>query len=337
MTTEPVTDRGSWFRVENGSTGSAVRRAAERLGDQLGLPTGRIADLAIVAAELTSNLIKHAEDGVLLLRPVRRESDAGVEMIAIDNGPGMVDLTDSARDGHSTTGTLGIGLGAIVRQASWFDAYSRPDRGTVIVVRVFAAAETGIPWVGGLTRPLSGETVSGDGHAARIVGDRRQVLVSDGLGHGPLATAATDAALTAFRDAPAVSPAEVVGHLHRAMSHTRGAALAVAELDPTAGVLRYAGLGNISGSVATGDGRRRGLVSLPGIAGHQRPTIRQYEYPFEAGSLLVMHTDGVVDRWQLADYPGLTGRSPLVVAATLMRDAGIRRDDAGVLVARSWA
>lgn len=76
MTVEPVTDRGTWFRVENGSAGSAVRRAAERLGSQLGLPAGRIADLAIVAAELTSNLIKHADDGLLLLRPVRRELDA---------------------------------------------------------------------------------------------------------------------------------------------------------------------------------------------------------------------------------------------------------------------
>ncbi|WP_438941279.1 SpoIIE family protein phosphatase [Micromonospora craterilacus] len=337
VTAEPVSDRGTWFPVENGSAGSAVRRAAERLGDQLGLPAGRIADLAIVAAELTSNLIKHAEDGVLLLRPVRRELDAGVELVAVDSGPGMVDLTHSARDGHSTTGTLGIGLGAIVRQASWFDAYSQPGRGTVIAVRVFADEDVRDSWVGGLTRPLTGEAVSGDGHAWRIAGDRRQVLVTDGLGHGPLAAAATDAALSAFRDAPAAAPAEVVGHLHRALSHTRGAALAVAEPDPAAGVLRYAGLGNIGGAVATGDGRRRGLVSLPGIAGHQRPAIRQYDYPFDPGSLLVMHTDGVVDRWQLADYPGLTGRSPLVVAATLLRDAGIRRDDAGVLVARSWS
>ncbi|TCB94486.1 transcriptional regulator [Micromonospora zingiberis] len=336
MTAQPVADRGTWFRVESGSAGSAVRRAAERLGGQLGLPDGRIADLAIVAAELTSNLIKHAEDGVLLLRPVRRELDAGVELVAVDSGPGMADLTDSARDGHSTTGTLGIGLGAIVRQSSWFDAYSRPGRGTVIAVQVLADPETERPWVGGLTRPLTGEPVSGDGYAWRVVGERRQVLVTDGLGHGPLAAAASDAALTAFRAAPASSPADVVGHLHRALSHTRGAALAVAEPDPAAGLLRYAGLGNIAGVVTTRDGRQRGLVSLPGIAGHQRPTIRQYDYPFDADSLLIMHSDGVVDRWRLADYPGLVGRSPLVVAATLLRDAGVRRDDAGVLVARSW-
>jgi hypothetical protein len=45
----------------------------------------------------------------------------------------------------------------------------------------------------------------------------------------------------------------------------------------------------------------------------------------------------VVDRWQLADYPGLVDRSPLVVAATVLRDAGTRRDDACVLVARAWS
>ncbi|MER7455520.1 SpoIIE family protein phosphatase [Micromonospora sp. NPDC126480] len=335
MTGDAVTDRGSWFRVEAGSTASAVRRAAERLGTDLGLGAARIADLAIVAAELTSNLVKHADEGVLLLRPVRGDRHAGVELIAIDSGPGMADLTVSSRDGHSTTGTLGIGLGAIVRQATWFDGYSRPGRGTVLAVQVWPRdADPGPSWVGALTRPLAGEQVSGDGYAWRVVDGRRQVLACDGLGHGPLAAAATEAATEAFRRAPAASPATVVEHLHRAMTHTRGAALAVAEPDPAAGLLRYAGLGNVSGSVIDGAGHRRGLVSLPGIAGHQRPVIRQYEYPFPPDALLVMHSDGVVDRWQLDDHPGLAGRSPLVVAATLLRDAGTRRDDACVLVAK---
>ncbi|WP_436837422.1 SpoIIE family protein phosphatase [Micromonospora orduensis] len=333
---DAVTDSGIWFRVEAGSAASAVRRAAERLGSQVEMGAARIADLAIVAAELTSNLVKHADDGVLLLRPVRRAGEAGVELVAIDSGPGMADLTVSSRDGHSTTGTLGIGLGAIVRQASWFDGYSLPGRGTVLAVQVWPAAPPQLSWAGALARPLTGETVSGDGYAVRVADGRHQVLVSDGLGHGPLAAGATNAALAAFRDAPAGPPATVVGHLHRSMSHTRGAALAVAELLPEAGVLRYAGLGNISGVIVEGGGQRRGLVSLPGIAGHQRPTVREYDYPFGPGARLVMHSDGVVDRWRLTDYPGLAERSPLVMAATLLRDAGIRRDDACVLVARSW-
>ncbi|MEH0845126.1 SpoIIE family protein phosphatase [Micromonospora sp. CPCC 205711] len=336
MTAEVIADPGIWFRVENGSAASAVRRAAERLGAQLGLSDGRIADLAIVAAELTSNLVKHAEEGTLLLRPVRNGDVAGVELVAVDAGPGMADLTASARDGHSTTGTLGIGLGAITRQASWSDAWSWRGKGTVLAVQVWPSR---VPppavWAAGLVRPITGEQISGDAQAIRVVEGRHQVLVCDGLGHGALAASASDAALAAFRNAPAGPPVAVVQHLHRSMSHTRGAALAVAELDRSAGLLRYSGLGNIAGAVLGADGSRRGLVSLPGIAGHHRPAVREYDYPFPPGSLLVMQSDGVVDRWRIEDYPGLAGRSPLVVAATLLRDAGTRRDDACVLVART--
>ncbi|MEU1689409.1 SpoIIE family protein phosphatase [Micromonospora sp. NPDC005707] len=335
MIGDVVADHGLWFRVESGAAASSVRRAAERLGRQVELGEPRVADLAIVTAEITSNLVKHAQEGTLLLRPVRRSGRAGVELVAIDSGPGMADLALSSADGHSTTGTLGIGLGAIVRQASRFDGYSMPGRGTVLTVQVWDGPAPEPDWAGALARPITGEEVSGDGYAVRVADGRRQVLVSDGLGHGPLAAAATGAALAAFRTAPAGSPATVVQHLHRAMSHTRGAALAVAEPDPVSGLLRYAGLGNIAAMIVAAGERRRALVSLPGIAGHQRPSVREYDYPFPSGATLVMHSDGVVDRWDLADYPGLGGRAPLLVAATLLRDAGIRRDDACVLVARA--
>lgn len=335
MTGDVVDDHGLWFRVENGTTASAARRAAERLGQQVELPEQRVADLAIITAELTSNLVKHAQEGNLLLRPVRRAGRAGVELVAVDTGPGMADLAQSARDGHSTTGTLGIGLGAITRQASWFDGYSLPGRGTALAVQIWSGPTPGTDWAAALTRPITGEQVSGDGYAVRVADGRRQVLVCDGLGHGALAAAASGAAVAAFRSAPAGPPAAVVQQLHRSMSHTRGAALAVAEPDPASGLLRYAGLGNIAAMIVVAGERRRGLVSLPGIAGHQRPVVREYEYPFPPGATLVMQSDGVVDRWDLADYPGLAGRAPLLTAAVLLRDAGIRRDDACVLVARA--
>jgi anti-sigma regulatory factor (Ser/Thr protein kinase) len=335
MSADVVLDHGLWFRMEDGGGASGVRRAAERLGQQVELPAQRVADLAIVTAELVSNLVKHAQEGSLLLRPVRRAGRVGVEVVAVDSGPGMADLALSSVDGHSTTGTLGIGLGAITRQASWFDGYSLPGRGTVLAVQVWDGPPPGADWAAALTRPITGEQVSGDGYAVRVVGGRHQLLVSDGLGHGPLAAAASEAAVAAFRAAPAGPPGSVVLHLHRAMSHTRGAALAVAELDSASHLLRYAGLGNIAAMIVVAGERRRGLVSLPGIAGHQRPAVREYDYPLPAGATLVMHSDGVVDRWDLADYPGLAGRAPLVSAATLLRDAGIRRDDACVLVARA--
>ncbi|MFB9234944.1 SpoIIE family protein phosphatase [Plantactinospora siamensis] len=334
--TDPATefdDDGIWFRVESGSAASAVRRAAERLATQLELGKQRTASLSIVAAELTSNLVKHATEGSLLVRPVRSGTTAGVELVAIDSGPGMADLVGSSRDGHSTTGTWGVGIGAITRQASWYDAHSVPDRGTVVAVQVWPGLPPGPAWAAGVTRPLTGEQISGDGFAIRVEEGRHQVLVCDGLGHGPLAATATQAARQAFLTAPAVAPAALVEALHRALGHTRGAALAVAELDVEAGVLRYAGLGNIAGTLL-GAEARRGLVSLPGIAGHQRRQVREYNYPYAAGDTLVMHSDGVNDRWRPDDYPGLFGRTPVLAAATVLRDAGVRRDDACVLVAR---
>jgi anti-sigma regulatory factor (Ser/Thr protein kinase) len=331
---EGLLDAGVWFRVEAAGTAAAVRRAAERLATELGMPAARIADLAIVAAEAASNLVKHADEGMLLVRAARVPDRAGVEILALDRGPGMADLTRSIGDGHSTSGTLGIGLGAIVRQSSWSDLHSVPGLGTVMAVQVWSGPTPPQAWAAGLIRPLTGEPVCGDGFAIREIEGRRQVLVCDGLGHGPLAYAATQEAVRAFAGAPAGPPAVLVETLHRKLSHTRGAALAVAELDADAGVVRYAGLGNISGTVLAPDGTRRGMVSLPGIAGHQRRQIREYDYPLPLAGIVLMHSDGVVDRWKAADYPGLLSHSPQVIAATVLRDAGTRRDDAGVLVAR---
>ncbi len=330
---EGLLDEGLWFRVEAASSAATVRRAAERLAAELGIPEKRVANLSIVVAEAAGNLVKHADEGVMLLRPVRDREHAGVEVIAMDRGPGMADVTRAVGDGHSTAGTLGIGLGAIVRQASWYDLHSVPGRGTVLAVQVWPGEAPEPAWAAGVTRPITGEPVSGDAYAIREVEGRRQVLMCDGLGHGGLAHAAGQEAARVFRAAPAAPPAAIVEVLHRSLSHTRGAALAVAELDREREVVHYAGLGNISGTVLGTDGSRRGMISLPGIAGHQRRQIREYDYPLPPRALVVMHTDGLVDRWETATVTGAFGHSPQVVATALLREAGTRRDDAGVLVA----
>jgi len=115
---------------------------------------------------------------------------------------------------------------------------------------------------------------------------------------------------------------------------TRGSVAAIAELDTDSQIVRYAGIGNIAGAVV-GESERRAMVSLPGILGHQRRDIREFTYPLAAGSLVILHSDGLTDRWNIANYPGLVSHSPVLLAATLMRDAGKRRDDACVLVARA--
>jgi hypothetical protein len=124
-----------------------------------------------------------------------------------------------------------------------------------------------------------------------------------------------------------------VDHIHNCLESTRGGVVAVAELHLRRGLVRYSGIGNVSGWVVE-PGSRAGMVSVPGIVGHQRRTTREFEYPLTESTLVVMHSDGLGDSWDLSRYPGLVAHPPLTVAATLLRDARTGQDDACVVVAR---
>ncbi|GIH23843.1 hypothetical protein Aph01nite_21530 [Acrocarpospora phusangensis] len=319
---------GVWIDVAEESAVAAVQRAVAERAAAAGLGEQRIAGLGIVAAEIVTNLCRHAGRGTVLVR----RTGSAVEILALDSGPGMAEGIPYEADGYSTAGTLGIGLGALARLSDWTDGYSRPGAGTVYTLRIGPAEPDPAGWrVAGLVRPMSGEDSCGDGFAVRADGPLVTLMLCDGLGHGPLAASAAHAAVRAFEDAPPGAPAELLKRVHAEIAHTRGAAVAVARLDRAGGVLAYAGLGNISGVLL--GGQSRGLVSLPGIAGHRAAAIRAFEYPLPARPLLIMHTDGLSQRWDLAGYPGLGSRDPLVIAGALLRDMGVRRDDAGVLVA----
>jgi hypothetical protein len=126
-------------------------------------------------------------------------------------------------------------------------------------------------------------------------------------------------------------PAALVERAHRRMGHTRGGALGVVQVSGQ--VARFAGLGNITATLLA-DSTRKNMLSVPGIAGHQARTIRQYEYDLGPGTSVVLHSDGISARWEAAALPGLAARDPLIVAAALLAEAGTHRDDAGVLVLR---
>jgi anti-sigma regulatory factor (Ser/Thr protein kinase) len=324
----------AWMRVENESSPGALRRRAVELAERVGLDEDRTGEIAIVATELATNLTKYAQQGSMVLRVLRRDTVGGVEMIAIDHGPGMRNAHALFVDGESTSGTLGIGLGAVRRLANTYDVYSLPGKGTVLTAAFWPDEVDAHEPAAGLTRPVAGEDECGDAYSVRRTGRGLMMMMVDGLGHGPLAARASAEAVRAFRQSTAESPAAVVRELHQRMSATRGAAVAVAQVDLDARRVTYAGIGNISGRLV-GSGRPRGLVSMPGIVGHNLRGLREMVYDLDADSWLVLHSDGLTDKWAMDDYPGLLACSPLVVAATLLRDAAVRRDDAGVLVCRT--
>ena len=269
----------------------------------------------------------------MLLRVSRDAPEPGIELVTIDAGPGLADVPAALRDGHSTAGTLGIGLGAIQRLADFSDLYSVPGHGTALAARFGqerppAAGPPQARWAG-LVRPITGETECGDAYGAILAGDTVTAVLCDGLGHGPLAAAAAAEGVAAVLADPAPEPAALLERAHRRMAATRGGALGVVQISD--GRARFAGLGNIAASILA-LGVRKSMISIPGIAGHQARTIRQFEYDAPPGAAVILHSDGVSSRWEAAALPGVEGKDPLLVAAVLLAEAGIHRDDAGVLV-----
>jgi hypothetical protein len=261
---------------------------------------------------------------------------AGVDVVAVDNGPGIGDLEFSLRDGVSTAGTAGTGLGALRRQADEFDVWTRHGRGAAFFMRVWQGATPPEPCgmeVGALCTPLAGEEACGDGWAVSCNADGATLLGVDGLGHGPEAAKAAAGAIQALEKRPAAAPADVLQTAHELLRLTRGAALSAARVDYGSGDLRFAGIGNVGGLVYDGMARRA-LVSHNGIVGHNMRKVQEFTAPFPPGALCVLYSDGIQSQWDLGDYPGLHVRAPALVAAVLMRDFIRRRDDAMVLVAR---
>ncbi|WP_435284562.1 SpoIIE family protein phosphatase [Streptomyces koelreuteriae] len=338
-----------------------VRVAAEEASADAGLPAPRTATAALVATELATNLLRHADGGRVVINLVERGQDGApetsVQIVSLDHGPGIPDIATAMRDGYTTASSLGAGLGTCRRIANDFDLHSAPGRGTVAVARIGheraakgAQASQGAqraqgpqgalrlpgPRVGGVNVPLGRAEYSGDAWSRVYGGDRVTLLLADGLGHGPKAAEASGAAVAALPGVADLPPAEILRHLGRTLRPTRGAAVAVAQLDLTSQQLSFAGIGNVSGRLRT-DGTWKPLLSHPGIVGAQAPaSVPVQRVPWQEDSLLVLHSDGLPGRWTPPDDGVLLSCDPAVVAVAVLRDAGSAalpvRDDTCVAV-----
>jgi len=277
-----------------------ARRRVGVIAQEIGFDATRRGQIEIVTTELATNLHLHAGGGFLLVRTQGLQE--GIEVLAVDRGRGMTNLAECLRDGFSTAGTAGNGLGA----------------------------------VGAVNVPVEGETVSGDAWGVVATAHGVSVAMADGLGHGPEAALASQKAIGVIAGMAGQGLSGVLQGAHRAIAATRGAAVAICDIDFNAGTLRYAGVGNISGQVITAE-RMQAMVSHNGIVGHQLYKAQEFNYPWPKSALLVMFSDGLVSRLTLDGAAGLRLRHPSLIAAVLYRDFRRGRDDASVVVLRELA
>lgn len=323
------------FEISDPSGVSEVRRHAASLAGKLAFGDAQAGQLAVALTEAATNILKHARHGQVIVRVIERAGTQGLEALAIDQGPGIANLAESMRDGHSTAGSPGTGLGALKRMGEAFEIWSHPGKGTLVRFEAWPRppAKDALP-SGAISLPKTGEEYCGDGWTI-VQGRGRIVLfVVDGLGHGPEAAKAARAAVEAVERNAQLDAAHLLEAVHGALRSTRGAAGAVALLQPESELCTFCGVGNISASIRS-PGIARSMVSHNGILGHQVRKMQEFSYPFPRGALCIAHSDGIATHWDLGSYPGLSARHPALVAAALCRDHSRGRDDATVVALRN--
>ena len=312
--------------------GEARREAAE-LSHRFGFDETAAGKVAIIVTELACNLHKHAKEGSLFLNQCR--DGKGIEILAVDRGPGMLDVEKCIRDGYSSSGTSGTGLGSISRLSDRWDIYSIAGSGTVIVATVFAKGFSAAEplELGSVTVAIKGETRCGDNWSFRSQLKNPRLMMADGLGHGPCAAEAAEEAERIFVQKDDLELVQLMECIHGALRKNRGAAVALAEFDFMRGVVRFVGIGNISGTIFH-DNATRSMVSLNGTVGAEVRRVQQFEYEWPSGAALILSSDGLATRWDLSKYPGLPPRHPALLAGVLWRDFARGRDDLSVVVAK---
>ncbi|MCA1556102.1 MAG: ATP-binding protein [Acidobacteria bacterium] len=332
----------------------AVRRAVHVYAGEIGFTERELAEIDIVVQEVGTNAARYAKGGGQIHFTTTLGAEPGLELFYTDQGPGIYDLERVVRDGVSTGGSLGAGLGAVRRLSDEFEIYSTiqgtgrlaslarwTTHGTAILLRKWVATArlsdkthaATARRIGVWSRPHPKEDKNGDAYFVRSRAGQTLIAVIDGLGHGPGAHEASQVALETLADWQGESLKDVFHAAHAALRPTRGAVMGACIMDTTRGSFAYAGVGNIEVRVFNAPEPVRPIPNN-GTLGARLDKVRVWSYAWAEGATVVLSSDGVSASWDINDYPGLLQKSPQLLAGILMRDYGRDSDDATVLVAR---
>jgi len=334
----------------------AARRAVHRFGSRLGFGEEQLSELDIVVQEIGTNAARYATSGGCLHWAETLGPEPGLELFYFDKGPGVYDLDRALRDGFSSGGSLGTGLGAMRRLLDEFDAYStvkgttrrltttrRSTYGTAILGRKWVTPPPDERGKGGArllsrrlgvwSRPRPGEEVNGDAYFITEHEGETLLAVIDGLGHGHGAAEAASAAVATLEHWRGEPLGDLILGVHDALRATRGAVMGAVVIDAARESFTYAGVGNVEVRVLGATDPARPIPSN-GTLGARLSTVRVWPHRWTEGTSLVIASDGISATWDAGAYPGLAARSPQLLAGVLLRDYGRNSDDATVLVYR---
>jgi anti-sigma regulatory factor (Ser/Thr protein kinase) len=323
------------FKVADRSYFAILKKDIHSLAASAGFTESKIGEIDIIVAEIVTNLIKHAGGGELLVKLIEDSGLQGIELLSIDSGPGMADVSRMVADGVSTKNTLGQGLGAMKRLSNFFQVYSIKNWGSIILVRIFEKklpdrVRPPVASIKDVIIPKPGELQCGDGFYHKEDNNFIKLFLGDGLGHGPNAATAVQAAGAAFLQCSESEPVDIIRHIHRFVKKTRGLVGTVAVFNIKSKKWRICGVGNIATRVASSVSVRN-YMSYNGIIGMNLPnTLSSQEIEHEKGQNLIMCSDGIKSRWDAIKYPSIMRYDLSILSAALLKDYARNNDDMSV-------
>ncbi len=324
-----------WFEtgISQAVDVAVVRRMAEDAARRLSFSDVRRDEAMLVASELAQNhLGHHTKGGLVRISGMVINGAPCLTIASLDEGPGIPDVDEALKDGFSTSGGLGMGLGTVKRLADRFFICSGrvgtspcPDLGpyasfsTVVTALLRDREEQAYPSVdslprfcipgrgldlAALIRPYSGQTYSGDGMFCQDDGRFCRICLVDATGHGrPAAEVSCMVMDTLAGLSLNLGLDEVLRALGASLAGSAGASIYIVLLDRDLCEVRTAGVGNVA-CIFYLDGDRRGAVCQPGVLGNGHLTYERCEtYGFSSRVLCFMHSDGVKPPMDLS--PGL--------------------------------
>ena len=327
------------LRADDRSYFAILKKEIHSLATSAGFSEGRVGEIDIVVAEMASNLVKHAGGGQILVKLVEDQHRQGIEILSIDNGQGMNDITRMVSDGISTKNTLGHGLGAMKRLADVFQVFSLKDWGTIILVRMFNEElpffrKPAVAEVKAIVLPKPGEEKCGDGYKAIISKEFVKIFLGDGLGHGKEAAEAVEKAMESFESCPESDPVEIIRFISNEVRKTRGLVGTVAIFDLRRKAWKICGVGNIATRIISINSSKN-YMTYNGIIGSNLPrTMNTQEMQHEKGHCLVMCSDGLKSRWDMIKYPSIIRYDLSILSAALWKDFARHTDDMSVLTCK---
>lgn len=336
--------------IQSESAGILLRSRLQASARRMGFSDVRRENMLLVAAEMTSNLIKHAGGKGMI--QLWQQPGPALDILALDFGPGVGNLDLAQQDGYSTTKTLGKGLGSMQRLSDEFGIYSQQEKdtkhgrwhGTAVWSRFLLNKPEGVnnkkngraarlaPFeIGLFSRALNDDRYNGDKIYLRQDGDQLRLLHLDGLGHGEIAQMATSN-LDSYLNAadPAKLLAVVDRHL---MTTARGAVAIAAEFDLSQKKMEILGVGDMSVHIFMRD-QLQNLSFAPGILGREHKTPATTRMGFDKKSTIISASDGIRRGWDAESFPGLSNQHPQLIAYTLGNIMARVTDDQSVCVVR---